>query len=102
MRIDDRVRIEAEMVAAGFAEDDAPKAPRCEQCGGYAHICELPDSTCRFKAAAREWCENDERSLARLLRKTEDASWERLSVARTKEPEKGSSHEGLGIGRGDP
>ncbi len=70
----------------------------CDQCGGPAHLCELPDSTCRLKNIAREYidaaaivkageqtdADAARRRLARLLRTVEDAAWERLSVARTK------------------
>jgi hypothetical protein len=78
-------------------DPDYPTVPRCIQCDGPVYICELPDSTCRFAAAARAWLEKTDKevlfdprklSLAALLRATEDAAWERLSVARTKQLEK--------------
>ena len=79
------------------ADSDVPDVPKCQQCGGSVFLCETMGSTCRLKNIAREWWnhrdyhetpEETVRALARLLRVVEDGSWERLSVARTKENER--------------
>lgn len=89
--------------------DDVPRVVTCQQCGGPAYVCGLPDSTCRFVHVAREWmaeqcagengedtnrvariegdCSPCRRALATLLRKTEDGAVDRLSAARTRKNE---------------
>lgn len=83
-----------------MATDDPVMTAVCKVCGGAAHVCELPDSKCRFKVAAHIYfaerpgvlrigadsAERNERarSLAKMLRATEDAAMERLSEARTR------------------
>lgn len=86
---------------AAISTNDLPVVAMCNQCNGSAHLCELPDSTCRLKNLARDWLDDghmgaylgdldgkrldaDARKLAPLLRQIEDGAWERLSIARTK------------------
>lgn len=58
--------------------------PKCKVCAGSAHICELPDSTCRFATMVREALGHQPAGVAALLRATEDRAVERLSEARTR------------------
>ena len=69
---------------------DEAQRDLCDQCGGYAHICEQPDSTCRFATMARERMTATTigpREVAHLLREVEGGAWHRLSRARSRELE---------------
>jgi len=68
--------------------EDTPDVARCSHCGGPAHVCALPDSGCRFLLAATVGMRATmvgSKDVAKLLRATENAAWERLSEARTKD-----------------
>ena len=67
-------------------DEDVYVIEKCKHCGGPAFACEIDGVTgsCRLYARAIQYGGVDPDDLAKLLRRTEDGAWERLSEARTK------------------